>query len=465
VSLVQDAPAEAGTAPGSVEAEHTPPVVQAFVVSLLACQAALLIPSIGPLRMFVRMAAFGVSLLLMLVLRGRGKRHPSHPLALLTTLVLLVALANPETINLTAGGAQAGLYIAVFAPLFWVGRLSPNVKVIRQTVLLMWVFHSVSAVLGVLQIYWPGAFMPPVSSIILSKGHGYIESLKITTATGQRVFRPMGLSDIPGGASVSGLYAVLLGSGFFLTRRSLTVLFAAGGSMAAGFACLYLSQVRSILIMTMIALAVVICVLAWRRDLQRLGMLATVALMVVVGGYSVALALAGHTVTRRMSTLTASRPSDVYYNTRGRFFSAAFTETLPHAPFGHGLGHWGMTAAYFSHGYDPYVTWVEIQWAGWIVDGGAPLMVLYFGMLVVALLGAWRVARSPAPPGAPELPFWGAVVLAHGMGALALTFSFPIFLSQPGMEFWLLNALLLAVSASIRRETAEGAIAAPAPGG
>jgi hypothetical protein len=427
-----------------------PPIVQGFVVMLLACQAVLLVPAIGPLRMFVRMAAFGVSLVLMLALRGRGSRHPASTLALVTTLVLLLALANPETLNLTAGGAQAGLYLAVFAPIFWVSRLSPTVRVIRQAVLLMWIFHTISAVLGVLQIYWPGAFQPPLSSIILSKGHGYIESLKITTSTGQRVFRPMGLSDIPGGASVSGLYAVLLGAGFFLTRRSAAMLGAAAGSMAAGFACLYLSQVRSVLIMTLIALMVVVGVLAWRRDLQRLSMLGVVAALVMIGGYSVALALAGSTVTRRMSTLSASRPGSVYYNERGHFLSTAFTQTLPSAPLGHGLGHWGMTATYFGRGYDPHATWVEIQWAGWIVDGGAPLMLLYFGMLVVSLLGAWRVARAPAPPGDPELPFWGAVVLAHGMGALALTFSFPIFLSQPGMEFWLLNALLLGAAASAR---------------
>ena len=63
---------------------------------------------------------------------------------------------------------------------------------------------------------------------------------------------------------------------------------------------------------------------------------------------------------------------------------------------------------------------------------------------------AWKVARGKKPPGYPELPFWGAVVLAHGMGALALTFSYPIFLSQPGMEFWMLNALLFAAARHAR---------------
>jgi hypothetical protein len=59
------------------------------------------------------------------------------------------------------------------------------------------------------------------------------------------------------------------------------------------------------------------------------------------------------------------------------------------------------------------------------------------------------------------------VVLAHGVGALALTFSYPIFLSQAGMEFWLLNAALFAAARHARQRAraleAEPAVEAPAP--
>lgn len=429
------------------------PLVQVFVCLLLGCQVALLIPGIAPLRMFVRTAAFGLSLLLLAAVRGRGRRHPAFLPALLVAGVLLLALASPMTVNLAAGGAQAGLYVAVLAPIFWVSRLSPDIRAVRQTAMIMWVFHSASALLGVLQVYFPGHFQPPISTIILSKGPGYLNSLMITTASGVRVFRPMGLTDIPGGSSVSALYAVLFGTGFFLTRRTPWMMAASAASMAVGFTCLYLSQVRSVLLMTGITLAVIVAVLAWRRDLPRLAMLGGAALTVVLGGYTLAMAIAGPTVARRMATLTASQPGAVYYNERGRFFSDAINKTLPQAPLGTGLGHWGMTAAYFGSGDDPYVTWVEIQWAGWIVDGGAPLALLYCVTVFVALLAAWNVARGRAPPDAPDLPFWGTVVLAHGIGAFALTFSFPLFVSQPGMEFWLLNAALLAAARPPRPRT------------
>lgn len=465
VDLSAETPAGVdATAPWGPKREpRSAPLVQTFVMVLLGCQVALLVPGIGPLRLLVRVAAFGFSLVLLAMVRGRGRRHPAFLPAVLTMGVLLLALASPDTVNMTAGAAQAALYLAVLGPVFWASRLAPDIRAVRQTVMILWVFHTASAALGVLQVYFPGQFQPQVSTIILSKGHGYLTSLMITTSTGQRVFRPMGLTDIPGGASVSGLYAVLFGTGFFLTRRTPWFMGAAAASMAAGFTCLYLSQVRSVLLMTGVALCVVVLVLAWRRDVPRLAMLGAAAAIVAMGGYSVAMAMAGPTVARRMASLTAARPGAVYYNERGRFFSDAFTKTLPEAPLGHGLGHWGMTATYFGGGEDPHATWVEIQWAGWIVDGGAPLVVLYCITLIVSLLAVWRVARGRAPPGAPDLPFWGTIVLAHGIGAFALTFSFPLFVSQPGMEFWLLNALLLAAARPAAPRRVPSFVAARAP--
>jgi hypothetical protein len=430
------------------------PLVQWFVVCLLVCQVTLLVPGIGSARMLVRVAAFGLSLLLLALVRGRAPRHPAFVAACLTVMVVCIGLVNPLTINLVAGGAQAALYVAVLAPVFWVARLSPDTRALRQTVTILWAFHTVSAALGIVQVYVPGSFQPPVSSIILAKGPGYINSLMITTANGVKVFRPMGLTDIPGGASVSGLYAVLFGTGFFLTRRDPWTLGASVLSMGIGIACLSLSQVRSVLVMTGIAVAVVAGVLAWRRDFIRVGLVGAVAVVTAVSGYGVAQSLAGRDVQRRMASLQSASPSTVYYRNRGHFFTDAVTRLLPEEPLGRGLGHWGMTATYFGDPYDPHGVWVEIQWAGWIVDGGAPLMILYSLTLLIAIWNVFRVARARPPPSAPDLPFWGVIVFAHGIGTVAFTFSFPVFLSQPGMEFWLLNAALLAAAARAARRPA-----------
>lgn len=434
------------------------PWVPAFVVFQLVCQLVLVFGDLGWARMGVRMAAFGGSLALLLALRGRGSAHPAALPAWLALGVLAVCVFHPGGAGLLGGVAQVGLYAAVLAPLFWVARLrGVGLATLRRTALILWAFHTFSAGLGVLQVYRPATFQPPVSAVVEAKGKGYAESLKITNVRGERVFRPMGLTDMPGGAAISGLYAVLLGVAFFLTRRRPLVLAAALASIGLGGACLYLSQVRALMVMTAISLVAVAAVLAWRRDIRRLAMLtASLALMLGIG-YVGAVNVAGKVVTQRLATLTRAPASQVYYENRGHFLEEALFVTLPRAPLGEGLGHWGMTATYFGGGGSPTKDiWVEIQWAAWIVDGGLPLLLFYLAALAVALFTAWRIARAPPPsPDAHDLPFWGVVVVAYSVGALALTFSYPLFISQAGMEFWLLNATLFA-AARHAREAARG---------
>lgn len=432
--------------------------VPAFVVFQLACQLVLVFGDVGWARMLVRMAAFGASLALLLALRGRGSPHPAALPAALALGVLAVCVFHPGTAGMVAGVAQVGLYAAVLAPLFWVSRLrNVDLATLRRTALILWAFHTFSAGLGVLQVYRPDTFQARVSAVIESKGKGYAESLKITNARGERVFRPMGLTDMPGGASVSGLYAVLLGVALFLTRRRPLVLGAALASIGLGGACLYLSQVRALVVMTGISLVAVAAVLAWRRDVRRLAVL-TASLAAMLGaGYAAAVNVAGTAVTQRLATLTRAPASQVYYDNRGRFLEEALLVTLPRAPLGEGLGHWGMTATYFGGGEPSQKEiWVEIQWAAWIVDGGLPLLAAYLAALAVAIFAAWRIARAPPPsPEAHDLPFWGVVVVAYSVGALALTFSYPLFISQAGMEFWLLNATLFAAARHARQAALE----------
>ncbi|MDB4947852.1 MAG: hypothetical protein JWM27_501 [Gemmatimonadetes bacterium] len=421
--------------------------VPRFVVLLILCQVALLFASIGPFRILVRVAAFGTSLALLL-LRGRGGRaHPAATAAIMVLVVVFFGLANPNTTNVTGGLAQAGLYAAVLAPLFWVPRLTIDLRVLRRTVMILWAFHTLSAAIGVMQVYRPGSFQPNLSSVVQGKGKGYVESLKITTATGARVFRPMGLTDVPGGAAISGLYAVLFGIGFFLTRRTPGIIAGAVASMGLGMMCLYLSQVRALLVMTGISIVAVLAVLAWRRDGMRLAALGSALAGMIVAGYVAAVSLAGPAVTRRLGTLVTSHPSALYYSNRGHFLQETLTEILPRFPFGAGLGKWGMMLSYFPGQPGEETYWVEVQWTGWIIDGGAPLTLAYVAALAVALWTAWGIARGRR--GGGELPFWGAVVMAYGVGAVALTFSYPLFLGQAGMEFWLLNATLFAASRTV----------------
>ena len=42
------------------------------------------------------------------------------------------------------------------------------------------------------------------------------------------------------------------------------------------------------------------------------------------------------------------------------------------------------------------------------------------------------------------LGLMGAMVFAYDVGALAMTFNYPLFIGQSGLEFWIINACLFA---------------------
>jgi hypothetical protein len=73
-------------------------------------------------------------------------------------------------------------------------------------------------------------------------------------------------------------------------------------------------------------------------------------------------------------------------------------------------------------------------------------VVAYVATLLITLGTCWRISRRPTAGGADDLALWATVLLAYGIGVLALTFSYPVFQSQTGLEFWLLNAVLFAAA-------------------
>src|SRR5687768_762846 len=110
--------------------------------------------------------------------------------------------------------------------------------------------------------------------------------------------------------------------------------------------------------MTGISLVAVVGILLWRRDVRRLSTLVLGLGVMVLAGYFGAKNMAGVDVANRMGTLVRNRPGQVYYENRGRFLEDAIFKTLPNAPFGEGLGHWGMTATYFGGGAPAKDVWV-----------------------------------------------------------------------------------------------------------
>ncbi len=433
-------------------------IIEAFIIFQFVCQVALLFEVFGGYRVLLRSAAFGGSLLLLLILpKGKARPHPSAYVAVWVMAILCLSFFHPTTNSALAALVQIGLYLAILGPIFWVPRLRVDMNVLRQLLLIIFIFHTISAGVGVLQALYPGSFQPGLSTIIAGKERAYIEGLKITLASGQQVFRPMGLTDIPGGAASAGFYTVLLGMGFYLTSRRRLMRAACLVSCTLGLMCLYLAQVRSLMVMTAVCMLALCGFLIWQRRPTKLLVLVSVLAAVIFVSFSFAVSIGGKSVTRRMSTMVQSRPETVYYKSRGIFLEHTINVLLPQYPLGAGLGRWSMANIYFGDESDPEraAIYVEIQWTGWLLDGGVPLILAYVLTLMVAIYMVFKIASNRA---LDDLSIWGAVVLAYSAGVLALLFNYPLFIGQAGMEFWLINATLFAAARTVikRPDAPEG---------
>jgi hypothetical protein len=431
------------------------------------CQVALLSGSIGQVRVVVRMAVFSASIALLFVLRGKGKPSPAVRPAKIILAIIALAFFNPDSNTLTACVAQIAMYVAILGPLLWVPRLTIDMSNLRRVILMIWVFQSISAAVGIVQVYFPGHFAPAVSTVILDQGRSYVKGLQFQNAYGEVVFRAMGLSDIPGGAGTAGFYAALFGAAFMLTWRRWRARLLVIGTMVAGLAAVFLSHVRASLIMLVICATVLTVILAirrvrvrdirpaWRR--QEAGTLTR--LLAVIGvvaffGFSWAIAVGGNGVAERFATLTASDPGTVYHQNRGHFIEASIEQLLPQYPLGAGLGRWGMMNHYFGDNSDPNTTmiWSEEQFTAWLVDGGMPLILVYLFAVAVATIFAFRLALSRVDP---EMAILAAVICAYDIGAVVLCLDYPFFGSQSGMEFWMINAVLFAAATASAQATSD----------
>lgn len=428
--------------------------VHTFILMQFTFQILLLFPQFGVLRVPMRVATFALSLFLLVRLRGSGPKHPATGLAILVLLIMVASFCfHPSVNSLLAGAGQCAMYAAILGPLFWVRHLKITPKGFQLLIFLIWGFHTVSASFGVLQVYFPGRFQPYISTAIQNTGLG-VEGLMITLANGVSVPRPMGLTDTPGGAAMAGFYALLLGVGIALRERNPLLRIAGMGSGAIGLFCIYLSQVRSILVFSGICLVCLAVVLFRQGNFGRLTIMTVGISALVVTTFSWAVMVGGESTLARLSSLVSDRADAVYQQNRGHFLEDTINILLPQYPLGAGLGRWGMMNAYFGDKSNPLSQpiWVEIQWTGWLLDGGVPLILAYVAALAQACRAAWIIAIRHK---LDDFALWGGLIFAYNIGALAITFNYPLFIGQGGMEFWLLNTSLFVAGYYSWREHTE----------
>jgi len=268
---------------------------------------------------------------------------------------------------------------------------------------------------------------------------------------GRVIVRPPGLFDTPGSVAGPAAYAALLGLVFAVSampawKRLLSFVFA-----GAGLAAIYLSQVRISLVIALGMMIVYALVAARQGRVGRATQFAVLAGAIVVGAFVLAVSLGGPSIAERINTLTASDPYSVYHGARGVQLDSTFGQMLTDAPLGAGLGRWGMASGYFGAAGSGKGLWAEIQFTGWMIDGGMPMIALYVGALLVTAFAQYRVARAVQ---FSRLAQCGAVILAADLGTAAMIFSFTPFVAQVGIQYWFLAGALHGVA---QRYGIEGA--------
>jgi hypothetical protein len=419
-----------------------------FILFGFACQLVLLTSAVEGFRTPIRIGAFSSSLAYLAWFRGRAALHPASKGAAWVLAIAALSLLHPLTNGVLVGIAQLAIYLAILGPVFWASKMSLDLRSLRRIFWLFWMFYAASSLFGVLQILFPGNFQPKISSALLRLGDDYVRSLQITLADGNKILRPMGLTDSPGGAGMAGANAFLFGLGFLLLSSKTWLRLLSLATMMLGAICIYMSQIRAAVVMLVICLVGFVSLATLRRGLTHATALVVLLGGVSLGAYAWTTKIGGRTVVERLSTLVADDPLELYYRNRGIFLEDTFGELLGEYPLGAGLGRWGMLRFYFGRDVDveSRPLWAEIQWTGWLYDGGIPLIVAYSMALIAALLYAARLAMAKLREDNVQLWTWAAIVFAYDLGTLALTFSYPVFIGQLGLEFWLINSSLFAVA-------------------
>jgi hypothetical protein len=433
-------------------------VLEWFMIAQTAMPALLYIPGTQPLRVLIRVLPFGLSLvgLALWLLSERSPeepRHPARPWLASSAIVVGVMVLHPTTNSPIAGLAQTALYLSVMAPVFWVPRLVSSAEQLDRILAIVLVSCGINAIVGVLQVYDPDRWLPQeFSRLVLDSSQGV---LTYVGPSGEPIVRPPGLSDDPGSVCGPGMIAAFLGL-FYFTRPIgwLRRLLALGCSFA-GITAVYLSHVRTSLLLAagMCAAYCVVAILQQRRAHAMAFAGASVA--IISGAFVAALMLGGSTIADRFGTLYADDPTSVYYEAgRGQQLEEGFTKLLVDHPFGAGLGRWGMMRTYFGDPDNPAspLIWAELQIPAWILDGGILLLTLYGVALVRAAVHELALVRSTNPAVAPI----AAVVFAINAGTLVLVFGFTPFTTQVGLQYWVLAGALTGLA-----RTSEGSTCAP----
>jgi hypothetical protein len=417
--------------------------IEAFIAVQFLWGALVFLPGAQQYRSYIRALPYVASLGLLALYVVHRIREPlarGSGLLLSALLLLVLNLLHP-TSQLSAGLAQCVFQLSIAAPLFWAHKAVRSPALAERLLILVFAMNALSAGLGVLQVYYPDRFMPSeFNSLGLQMNQYYLDGLSYIGSDGRMIIRPPGLTDQPGAAATAGAFTAIIGLGLLLRRRNPVQIAGIMGAVAVGFAAIYLSQVRSTLLATIGAAALVSLVALRRGRFAGAGWVLLTGGAVVVASFLWAASVGGTSVTDRFVSLQGSGAIEAYRSDRGVFVSQTIGELLDQYPLGAGVGRWGMMNTYFGNQgeYRSAPIYVEIQLTGWLLDGGLLMWLLYGGATLLSMWAAFTIS------GARDPLLSEVAIIALGVNAyiLVLVMGAPVFNTQMGILFWTLAGAL-----------------------
>ena len=412
----------------------------------------LFLPNAQAVRFIVRALPYVSSLAFLVLYMSRSaKGAPRGTAPLIAALFLLVLnLANPSS-QPAAGLAQCIFQLSIAAPMFWMYRAVRSPKRLESLIGLILVMNFLSAGVGVLQVYYPRQFMPPQISSQLDQD--LVDSMTYVGSDGRVIMRPPGLSDTPGGAAIAGGITVVLGLGVCLYTRKLWQTALATSMGAVGLAAVYLTQVRSVFLMALGALAVTLIIAIRQGRIARAGWGLAAGGTIIVASFLWAASVGGSAVADRFLSLRDQGAISTYQENRGGFLSYTVGEMLDKYPLGAGVGRWGMMQSYFGDGRASTPIYVEIQLTGWLLDGGIPMWIFYGLAILLAMVSAFEASTG----GLARIRDVAPMMLSIEVFILGMSLSGPAFNMQLGILFWACAGALAGAASGARLEVEGGA--------
>jgi hypothetical protein len=269
----------------------------------------------------------------------------------------------------------------------------------------------------------------------------FLQGLSYVGADGRVIVRPPGLSDLPGGAAVAGATAVCLAFAFAVRPNQRNVVRAI--YVACTFAAvtvIYLTQVRSLLLMAIGTMMTMALIRLRQGRLMQSGWIAAIVGGLVFFAFMWAVSVGGDDVYHRFFGIAETGVMQTFQSNRGVFLEYTLTQLLWELPFGAGLGRWGMMTVYFGEpeNWRYPALHAEIQITGWLYDGGILLMLAYATAIAMALKQSYRLAVHATG----TLSDCAMMGFAFQLLVAGLCFTGPVFNTQFGIVFWLVTAAI-----------------------